>query len=297
MGVVILKNCTVCEQGVLRHFLHVKDHSISQESFELIECEYCGFLMTQNHPDATAIGPYYASEDYISHTNTTKGLVNQLYHKVRSYMLVQKQKLVERYCSGGRLLDVGTGTGYFLSHMRNGGWQVTGLEPDTGARKVAKERFGLDIDDIEALYSLAEESFDVITMWHVLEHVHSLNHNLAQINRLLCDRGWLIIAVPNPTSSDATHYGKFWAAYDVPRHLWHFSPKSMKLLLEKHGFDLRDTKGMPFDAFYVSLLSEKYRHSPLGTLKGGLAGLVTNIKSLGDTRHSSSLIYIARKKI
>jgi len=121
MGLVKLKNCPVCESSVLRHYLQVKDHSISQEEFELLECEECGLRMTQNHPDSMTIGPYYASEDYISHSNTTKGLVNQLYHKVRTHMLGQKQKIVERCQSSGKLLDIGAGTGYFLSHMQNEG--------------------------------------------------------------------------------------------------------------------------------------------------------------------------------
>lgn len=296
MGVVTLNDCPVCERGALHHYLDVKDFSISQEEFELVECESCGLRITQNHPDLFTIGPYYESDDYISHTNTAKGLVNQLYHKVRSYMLGQKQKLVEECHRGGKLLDIGTGTGYFLSHMKKSGWEVTGLEPDAGARKIAKEEFGLNVEDIDTLYNLDEKSFDVVTMWHVLEHVHALNEDLAQISKLIRDEGWLIIAVPNPTSSDAARYGKFWAGYDVPRHLWHFSPESMTLLLEKHGFELRNTKGMPFDAFYVSMLSEKYKDSPLGVVTGSLAGLVTNIKALSNTHQSSSLIYIGRKR-
>jgi len=176
------------------------------------------------------------------------------------------------------------------------GWDVLGLEPDTGARKLAKDQFGVELHDIDSLYKLDEKSFDIITMWHVLEHVHMLNEDIKQLHRLIDDRGWLIIAVPNPTSSDAKRYGKFWAAYDVPRHLWHFSPKSMKLLLEKQGFELIDTKGMPFDAFYISLVSEKYKASSLGLIKGGMSGLLTNIKSMSSTHNASSLIYIARKQ-
>jgi SAM-dependent methyltransferase len=296
MGVVTIKICPVCQSDSLGHHLNVKDHSISKEDFELVRCANCGFVLTQDHPDLESIGPYYESEDYISHTNTDKGLVNQLYHKVRAYMLGQKQKLVEKCISSGDLLDIGTGTGYFLSHMKSAGWQVTGLEPDSGARTVAKEQFGLEVNDIDALYKLEKKSFDIITMWHVLEHVHKLNEDLSQINSLIRDNGWLIIAVPNPTSSDATHYKSAWAAYDVPRHLWHFSPESMNVLLEKHGFELTNTKGMPFDAYYVALLSEKYKGSSLGLVSGGMAGLMTYVKSLGNTHQSSSLIYIARKK-
>ena len=296
MGVITVEKCPVCDNESLETFLQVIDHSISGESFELVKCPSCGLCITQRHPDMASIGKYYASEDYISHSNTSKGVINRLYHAVRSYMLGRKQALVEKHATKGKLLDIGAGTGYFASHMKNAGWDVLGLEPDEGARSVAQNTLGLEMDDISVLHELPERQYDAITMWHVLEHVHNLNEDLDRIEKLLKADGTLIVAVPNPTSSDARKYGDKWAAYDVPRHLWHFSPVSMQTLLEKHGFELIDTKSMPFDAFYVSMLSEKYKGSGMGPVLGGFAGLGTYTASLGDVKNASSLIYVARHK-
>ena len=257
MGVITVKKCPVCGGQDLESFLQVKDHSISGESFEIMRCSDCGLGITQRHPDRDSIDKYYASEDYISHSDTAKGVVNRLYHAVRSFMLGRKQELVDKHASKGKLLDIGAGTGYFAAHMKGAGWDVIGLEPDEGARQVARENFDLKMNDIAELYNLPDRSFDVVTMWHVLEHVHNLNGDLDEITRVLKLSGTLVIAVPNPTSSDAGKYKEAWAAFDVPRHLWHFSPESMNLLLGNHGFELIETRSMPFDAFYVSMLSEK----------------------------------------
>lgn len=288
--------CPICGSEDLQHFLDVKDHSISGESFELVQCTVCDLKITQDHPDLESIGPYYQSEDYISHSDTSKGLINSLYHTVRGYMLNQKRKIVQQQQKGGRLLDFGTGTAYFANHMKEHGWEVTGMEPDPGAREHARTTFGLNIEEPSAVYEKEDESFDVITMWHVMEHIHMLKQDMQQIARILKPSGTLVIAVPNPTSSDARKYGASWAAYDVPRHLWHFAPKSVHKLLTDLGLELLETKGMPFDAFYVSMLSEKYRGASLGSIKGGLTGTVTNMKSLSSTTEASSLIYVAKKK-
>ena len=295
MSNVSLEKCPVCSGGSLNPFLVVKDHSVSGESFKLVKCAGCSLVMTQSHPDQSSIGPYYASEDYISHSNTSKGLVNRLYHLVRKYMLGKKRQVVESYHQSGKLLDIGAGTGYFAAHMRDAGWQVTGLEPDSGARKVAAEQLNLTLQPIEKLDHIAQDTFDAVTMWHVLEHVHALNDNMVRIKSILKDDGLLVIAVPNYTSRDAGKYGEYWAAYDVPRHLWHFSPEAMRHLLDRHGFRLSGLKSMPFDPFYVSLLSEKYKNSALGLVRGGMAGFLSNLRAMGNKDRASSVIYIARK--
>ena len=295
MGIITIKKCPACGNEELAEFGVVKDHSVSKEEFQLVKCPSCGLRITQDQPDIDSIGPYYASEDYISHSDTKKGVVNSLYHKVRNHMLTQKQRLVEKYSSRGSLLDIGTGTGYFINHMKLAGWDVLGLEPDEGARAHALKEFGLTVQDIDTMGSLESGAYDAITMWHVMEHVHNLNEHVAELQRLLDDDGVLVIAVPNPLSADANHYGKYWAAYDVPRHLWHFSPKSMVSLLANHGFEVVHTQGMPFDAFYVSLLSEKYRGKSLGLVRGAIAGASTNIQAASKRDKASSLIYVARK--
>ena len=289
--------CPVCNGNEFKQFLTCTDFFVSGEEFRIKQCNSCGFKITENIEDEDNIGRYYESEKYISHSNTTKGLVNSVYHSVRKYMLGRKRRLVEK-ASGiikGHILDVGTGTGFFLNEMKDYGWQVTGTEKSSDARDFAKKEFNLDNFPSENLFTLKDNSFDVITLWHVLEHIHRLNENMETFNRLLKPDGKLIIAVPNHESSDAKHYKNFWAAYDVPRHIWHFAPKQMKKLGEKHGFKLASLHTMPFDSFYVSMLSEKYKKSKLGLLKGIFYGKLSWLNSIFNPAKCSSVIYVFEK--
>ena len=288
--------CICCGHATLIPVLTVTDHSVSGEQFPIWECSACGFRITGHAPDAAHIGPYYVSEDYISHTNTSRGLINQLYQWARVFTLRQKKKLLTT-TSGklkGNLLEVGAGTGYFAETMQQAGWQVTALEPDAGAREIASQRAGLHLLSSEHLFELHSSDFDIITLWHVLEHVHELSAYLQNFHRLLRKDGHLIIAVPNYTSPDAHHYGANWAAYDVPRHLYHFSPDSMRKLLAAHQLELVAIRPMWLDAFYVSLLSEKYAKGGNNFVSGFLQGAVSNLKALVKGKNTSSLIYIAR---
>ena len=295
MANVFIQTCPVCDGNNFAEFLKVNDHSISGEDFGLIRCTDCGLVITQNHPDEESIGKYYNSEDYISHSDTKSGIVNTVYHSVRSYMLGQKRKLVAGVSDTGKLLDIGAGTGYFAAHMVDNNWEVVALEPDAGARQVARDNFNLDVHDVDHLEKLPHSTFDVVTMWHVLEHVHRLNATIHTINSVLKPNGKLIIAVPNYTARDAERYGRYWAAYDVPRHLWHFSPNAMRKLLSKHGFTVNKIRPMDFDAFYVSMLSEKYKGRGSGFVGGTFSGLGTYLSSIGNASKSSSVIYIARR--
>ncbi|HEY9362172.1 MAG TPA: class I SAM-dependent methyltransferase, partial [Chitinophagaceae bacterium] len=227
--------CPVCGSTHLTKVLTVKDYTVSKEDFQLWECATCSLRFTQDVPDEASIIPYYKSEEYISHTNTDKGLINTLYKAVRKLTLTQKRKLINRVTGlkKGVLLDVGSGTGAFAGEMQKHGWVVTGLEPDEGARKIAQKDFGINLEPADSFYQLPPASFDAITLWHVLEHVHDLHRYIAQLKILLKPAGKLLIAVPNYTSLDADIYKEFWAAYDVPRHLYHFSPAAMRKLAEK----------------------------------------------------------------
>ncbi len=275
-----IQQCPVCNGKTFQKALTCTDFFVSGEEFQIKQCNSCGLKITENIEDEENISRYYQSEKYISHSNTTKGIVNSVYHSVRKYMLSRKRRLVEKTTGlrNGEILDVGTGTGFFLNEMNINGWRVTGTEKSSDARDFAKKEFKLDNLPSEKLFTLKEKSFDAITLWHVLEHVHQLNENMATFNRLLKSEGKLIIAVPNNDSSDAKHYKQFWAAYDVPRHIWHFAPKQMKQLGEKHGFILTSLHSMPFDSFYVSMLSEKYRKSKLALLKGIFYGKISWLK-------------------
>ncbi len=293
-----IHTCPLCDRKHLEYAITCTDYAVSGETFRLFHCDDCGFLFTQDAPAEADRGRYYETPDYISHTDTHKGLIHRMYHCVRRYMLVRKAKLVERV-SGlekGTLLDVGAGTGYFAHAMEKRGWQVNTMEKNAGARAFAKAHFALEMDDGDTWERYANTSFDVITLWHVMEHLEHLNETWKELGRLLRTDGALVVAVPNVTSYDARKYGKRWAAYDVPRHLWHFSPSTMQQWGAKHGFKLAEQHPMPFDAFYVSMLTEKYQESRFPLLKGMGTGLAAAFATLSRKERSSSMIYVFRKK-
>ena len=287
-------NCPVCNSGDMKTVLSAKDYTVSGEIFAVVECNFCTLRFTQNVPGAASISPYYKSENYISHTNTSNGLINRLYQSVRKRTLKQKRKLVEKATGvqKGSLLDVGSGTGAFANEMKTADWQVTGLEPDTDAITVGKQLYDIDLADISQFYQLPVSSYDAITMWHVLEHVHDLQGYIGQLKSLLKENGKLFIAVPNYTSKDAAVYNEHWAAYDVPRHLYHFSPQSMKVLVEKHGLKITQYKPMWYDSFYVSMLSSKYRNGKTNLFGAFFKGLGSNMKAIGNVQRCSSVIYV-----
>ena len=224
--------------------------------------------------------------------------MNTIYHYVRSYMLGRKARLVakEAHRKTGRLLDIGTGTGYFADTMVRRGWKVEAVEKNPQAREFAKEHFGLEVKPESALQEFAPGSFDVITLWHVMEHLEHLGEVWQQFHEMLTEKGLLIVAVPNCSSYDAQRYGEYWAAYDVPRHLWHFTPGTIQQLASRHGFIMAARHPMPFDAFYVSMLSEKHRGSSCSFLKGMYVGTLAWFSALGRKERSSSMIYVFRKK-
>lgn len=293
---IFLHTCPLCGSDALESAMECKDYYASGETYVLEKCSKCGFLFTQNVPDETEIGRYYETPAYISHSDTRKGLTNSLYHIVRKYMLKRKRLLVEKISgrTNGNLLDYGTGTGYFAQTMKEAGWHVTAIEKSEQARKTALDNFGLQVDSEQTFSQLQPGTFHVITLWHVLEHLQNLNEMWEQLRRLLTSDGHLVVAVPNCQSSDAGYYGNMWAAYDVPRHLWHFSPETMRQFAEKHGFRLIRTLPMPFDAFYVSILSEKYRQTALPFIKGMCSGLRAWLRACRQPDKSSSLIYVFR---
>lgn len=289
--------CPVCGSAGISEVFKVKDNTVSQQYFYIYHCSNCQVRFTQNAPSEASMGDYYKSEDYISHTDTAKGLVNRLYRTVRNYSINQKKKLISKATGlkKGTLLDVGSGTGYFAAAMSGNGWTVTALEPDDGARRVAMEQHSLSELPVTELFNLLEKKFDAITLWHVLEHVHDLKRYISTFKNLLSENGKLFIAVPNYLSHDAQKYGEYWAAYDVPRHLYHFTPHTMKTLMKEHGLKIVDIKPMWFDSFYVSLLSTKYKNGSTNWFDALWTGLVSNIKAMSDVKKCSSVIYIISK--
>jgi 2-polyprenyl-3-methyl-5-hydroxy-6-metoxy-1,4-benzoquinol methylase len=290
-------HCPVCGSANIANKLQARDHTVSNELFWIAECKDCSLRFTQDVPDDAEIAPYYKSDEYISHSDTKKGLINSLYHLVRKRTLKQKRKLVQKATGidKGSLLDIGSGTGAFVHEMKNNGWEITGLEPDYGARLMAKESYNIELNESGLLYRLPDSGYDAITLWHVLEHVHDLQGYIQKLKAVLKPDGRIIIAVPNYTSLDESVYQAWWAAYDVPRHLYHFSPKSLKTLMEKNGLKIIQYKPLWFDSFYISLLSSKYKKGKAQVIPAFLNGLRSNMKAIRDVKKCSSVIYIIGK--
>lgn len=276
-----------------KHFLTVKDHSVSKEIFDLYYDEELDMLITSPQPELQNLGRYYESEDYISHTDNKRSLFEKAYHFVKNIALQNKLNLINSQQSQkGKILDIGAGTGDFLLTAKNDGWETIGVEPSDRAKNIAKDK---GISFVEEISTLENHSLDVITMWHVLEHVPDLENQIKELKRLLKPTGTLIVAVPNYKSFDANHYQTFWAAYDVPIHFWHFSKKSIQLLFEKVDMKLEKVLPMKFDSFYVSLLSEKYKTGKMNYIKAFFIGLKSNWKAKSSKEYSSH-IYVLKNK-
>ncbi|MEM7085923.1 MAG: class I SAM-dependent methyltransferase [Bacteroidota bacterium] len=271
--------------------LKIKDFLVSGEEFSLIQNEEHGFLQTHPQPQVETLSKYYESEAYISHTDAKKGLMAFLYQRVKGYSLNKKRSLIRKLNNGkGSLLDIGAGTGEFLKVAQKGGWNISGIEPNEKARAIARNK---NINLKASIEDVLGEKFDVVTLWHVLEHLPDLEASIRKIESLIVDGGILIIAVPNFNSHDAIHYQNFWAAYDVPRHLWHFSQNSIRSIFSSE-LQLVKTKPMLFDAFYVSLLSEKYKTGNDFSLRAFWRGFRSNLAAMRSTEFSS-LIYCFKK--
>jgi SAM-dependent methyltransferase len=290
--------CPVCNHSDFQNDFVCTDFFVTGRNFTLLRCKNCGFRITGSAPSPDESEKYYQSEDYISHSNTRKGFTNKAYHFIREYMLRKKASIIPAPSGEkpGALLDIGAGTGFFLNFMHHRGWKVTGTEKSAGARSFALKEWQLSLLSEEALFTLPFCSFDVVTLWHVLEHLHNLQEHLSVVAQLIKPQGSLVIAVPNPESSDATHYREYWAAWDVPRHLWHFTPENISTIIQKYGFTPPHIYRMPFDAFYVSILSEKYKKSSSPLVRGLIRGFVSWTVSLFRPLKCSSLIYVFKKK-
>ncbi len=289
-------NCPVCGGASLNDYLQVTDFCVTNEKFAVVRCANCTMAITQNVPNMATIGKYYSFNNYISHTDVKDSLFHKIYHKVRNFTLWQKLQWIKEYTNvnTGNLLDIGSGTGAFLKQMQSNNWQITGIEADATSRENALKINNIKALPQEEIYNLNANTYDAITMWHVLEHVHELQDYMQQIHKALKDNGAFFIAVPNYTSYDAQYYKSNWAAYDVPRHLYHFSPQAMQQLAAKNGFVIKAYKPMWFDSFYVSILSAEYKNS--SKITAVFIALISNIKALFNSKYCSSVTYVLNKK-
>lgn len=292
-----LCNHIMTENKTVKLYLQLKDHSVSGEEFGLIYNSELDMLETFPRPSEEKLSDYYESDDYISHTDSKRNLLEIVYQKVKSISLKRKLSLIDSFSLEGRnLLDLGCGTGDFLKTAKEHGWEITGIEPNQTARNLANQKTENSVFDSAELPNLPNQSFDIITLWHVLEHLPNLENHLSIFKSLLKPNGSLVVAVPNFKSYDAQYYKSHWAAYDVPRHLWHFSKASISKLVNKQHMVLEKTLPLTFDAYYVSLLSEKYKNGFMNPIKAFWTAWRSNFAAR-KTGEFSSLIYIIKNQI
>lgn len=290
-----INTCAICGKGNFSVYLESSDYFLSKEKFTIVTCDNCEFLFLNPRPDAVEISKYYKSEEYISHSNTKRGVINKVYHIVRKRNHKKKYNLIQNLKNKGTLLDIGCATGEFINYCRNNGWTVAGVEPDEDAQKFAKTQYNLNVYPESLLKEIPTNKFDVISMWHVLEHVHLLEQRIGQLKIYLKNDGVAIIAVPNAACKDAEIYKEFWAGYDLPRHLYHFTKKSILELFKKNNFALIETIPMKFDSYYISMLSEKYKTGTGNVVKAFLNGYKSNRWAKRNNNNYSSQIFILKK--
>ena len=291
--------CPWCNSENNSKFLELKDYFLTQENFEILECNECKLLFTSPCPAPDKIGDYYKSEDYLSHNESKKGIVPTIYNLVKKVNIKNKFKIAtnrqQTTDNSQNILDIGCGVGDFLNYAKEKGCNITGIEPSEDARKIAESKLGTKIFSPEELQNIPNESFDIVTMWHVLEHVADLKTEIHHLERIVKKNGRLVLALPNYKSFDAEYYKDKWAAYDVPRHLNHFSRTSIKNIFNTTAFQLIDIKPLKWDSYYISMLSEQYLKHSNPILKATLNGCKSNCKARKSGEYSS-LVYVFTKK-
>lgn len=287
--------CPWCGSEKTQIHLWIKDEFLTHEEFQIHECQKCALLFTEPRPSKDKIGEYYKSEEYYSHQENKHGFIPKVYESVKSINLKHKYKIATKGLKAGKVLDIGCGVGDFLHTMEKHGWECTGVEPSEEAKIIARKRIKANLYAPEEINQMPNASFDIITMWHVLEHVDDLKWQVEQLTRLIKPNGRIVIAVPNYKSYDAEYYKELWAAYDVPRHLNHFNKKTLSNIFKTNGLNLLKTDKLIWDAYYISFMSEQYRHHKLPLLKGAFRGLISNCKARRSGEWSS-LVYVFEKQ-
>ena len=288
-------SCPWCGSDKAQINLWLKDEFLTKEDFHICECLNCGLLYTMPRPKKEKIGEYYKSNDYYSHQENKKGFIPKVYEKVKKTNLKYKYKLATRGLDIGKMLDIGSGVGDFLHTAESHGWQCIGVEPSEDAKNIARQRTKANLIESAEIENLPDQMFDVITMWHVLEHVDNLRWQVEQLQRLIKPKGRIVIALPNYKSYDGQYYKEKWAAYDVPRHLNHFNRTTIVKIFNTNGLRLISTDKLKWDAYYISYMSEQYKLHQFPLLRGAIRGWLSNIKARRSGEWSS-LVYIFEKK-
>lgn len=293
-GFITHNLCPACGETRLSSFLRSKDYFFSNESFSLDKCDQCGLILTNPFPEEKIIGRYYQSDDYFSHPGKKKSMLKEVYKTVRFFNIRRKFNMIKPWRGSGKVLDIGCGSGEFLAYCKEKGMDVTGLEPNNEAREYASGLLGKAVLRPEQLDSLPDKSFDIVSMWHVLEHVEDGRKQLRELHRLLKADGVAVIALPNTASDDCAYYREYWAGWDLPRHLYHFNRSAISQLASKQGFHLVKEHGLFWDAFYIAMLSSRYQKMKFAFFAGIWQGMKSNVKALGSKEYSS-LVYVFKK--
>lgn len=293
---MLLETCIVCGSNNNKEAIRVHDHLVSHKLFIISACDDCGFQFVKNPPSEDEAMSFYETEEYIEHSDSSEGLINGIYHKARSWMLPYKYKMLHKLGRKAKILDVGTGTGYFLNYMKSRSYEVTGVEISKQARDFGIKTFGLDIQSPDDLMKADfPKGFGYASFWHVLEHIYEPRKVLKRVHQLLDDNGVLVVALPNNKSLDAKVYKEYWAAYDVPRHLWHWDKESFTKFAEGCGYKLVKTKMLPLDPFYNIIMSETYRKNKLGYILIPFVGALSLIQGWLKNGKASSIVYFLEK--
>ncbi len=295
-----LKQCPVCRGESFEEYIRCKDNVASGEIFIICKCTVCSFLFTNPRPTESECGTYYQSTNYVSHADEKWSLVLFLYRTIRKINLRWKLGIINRLVprkSQRNILDYGCGLGTFLNYSKQNGWNTTGMDISEDARNVVKQRYAIDVFENAEIHKGEAGKYEIITLWHVLEHVYELDKTIDSLKKSLTNLGYILFALPNSDSYDAKKYGSNWDAYDVPRHIYHYNPDTIQKLMNRHGFELAEMQPMKYDAYYVSIRSEWHSGNKiLGIIKGVWGGFISNFKSAGNQNHSS-MLYIFKKKL
>lgn len=289
-----ISNCQICKSNDLTDFLQTKDYFFTEEEFKLSVCNNCNFVFTNPVPAKENIGKYYATQKYLSHDTNSNGILGNIYKTVRYFNLKSKYNLIGKFKSHGTVLDIGCGTGEFLNFMKQNNWDSFGIEPELKAKEFAINNYNLEVFPESKLNEFSKNKFDLITKWHVLEHVYNLNERLDLIYKLLDNDGIFINALPMIDSPDAIKFGKYWAGLDVPRHLHHFSYETFNHLAMNNGFKILGSFPMKFDSYYVSYLSHKAKKNSMSFIRGLIDGFISNLEA-NKNKNYSSMIFVLSK--
>lgn len=290
------KKCTICGNLGFEIKFELKDYFFTNEDFVIIQCKSCGFMITDGITDYKDLGKYYNTSKYLSHEKKEKSIVSLVYNLVKRYSISRKFLLISKESNGKKILEIGCGTGDLLAAFKDKKWDTIGVEPSDSASSYAKEKHGLKIYDKAS--EVKETDFDVVMLWHVLEHIENLQDIISLIKTKVKKSGRIIIALPNPDSYDAKYYKKYWAGWDVPRHLFHFKQTNIKQLLQANGIEIYKSAPLIFDSYFISMLSEEHKgttSSLVKLFKTLYIGLKSNLSAM-NTNEFSSMIYIARVK-